>query len=146
MEHDSSLRFDGEPRIDTLLACSACSGLTSHRRQVDRASSTATAHPSTAAVTAALLVTVDPRSSNPSRSRLGAHLPPPQLLDDVAQPQPQHSDGHGSSLPGHLVVDGDLDLVGLVDVDLKVLVPPVGARRVSASAGRVLDLDVDDRF
>lgn len=86
----------------------------------------------------------DARSRDPPRPRLGAHLPAPQLLDDVAQAQPQHADRDRGALARHFVVDGDLALVGLVDVDLKVLVPPVVPCRVGARARRVLDLDVDD--
>lgn len=141
---DGALRLDGEPGVDALAlharsSDAKCPGETLLAVEpADRDVVHLRATPASAAPLR------HPRSRDPAWSSLGAHLLPPQLLDDVAQAQPKHADRDGRALARHFVVDGDLGLVRLVDVDLEVFVPAVVARAVRACSRRVFNLDVDD--
>lgn len=149
MQGDRSLWFNGEPGVDAVgpsrrdVASAACTTELDRRTRAERGLGHAR---SAAGRVGSALVTVDTSGGDPAGAGFGAHLLATEFLDDVAEAEPEHTDGDGSTLAGDLVVDGDLDLVRLVDMDLKILVPAVGARGVCSGAWGVLDLDVDDGF
>lgn len=69
-------------------------------------------------------------------------LLPPECFQQVADFEPHHSDQHSRRrvlLPSLLVVEGDLNLVGLVHLNVEVLHPAIRSRGV----GDVLDVAVD---
>lgn len=67
------------------------------------------------------------------------------LLDDIGYPDPQHSDGHG--VLGGLVVDGKLNLVGLVNINVVIFsFPTVISRRSCSGHDSVLDLNGNESF
>lgn len=70
---------------------------------------------------------------------------PSQGFGDVADAEPEHADRRRVAA-GLLVVDGQLDFVGLVDQDLKVFVPLVVSARVGDAALVALDFDHDACF
>lgn len=85
-----------------------------------------------------------PVRRNPARATdLGLDLLSSHFLDDVGDAHPQQSDRQG--VVARLVVDGQLDLVGLVDVDVVVLgVPSIGPGALGTSDDVVFDLDGDE--
>lgn len=99
---------------------------------------------STETVARAVLVRVDFRRRDPTRSSFCAHFPSPQFLDNVTEPEPQHADRHRRTLARHLVIDCHLDLVRLVHAQLKLFVPAVTSRWMGSGSRRVFDFDVDD--
>jgi hypothetical protein len=95
------------------------------------------------AATAALAL--HPLSRHPARTAFATDFSPSQFLDDVAHPDPQHADGNGR-VTRRPIVDGDLDFVGLIDVNFKVFVPSVGrsSGRMSSRSRGILDFYDDD--
>ena len=69
----------------------------------------------------------------------------PLFLDNVADSDPEHANGDWVGT-ANLVVYGNLKLVGIVDGDLKVLLPAFGAAWVGAGTRGILDLDDDGRL
>jgi hypothetical protein len=67
------------------------------------------------------------------------------LLDDIRYPDPEQADGHGV-LSG-LVVDGQLNFVGLVNIYVVILgFPAVISRRPCSGHDSVFDLNGNESF
>lgn len=151
MQLNGTFGFHSEPGVDsfTLATTSRCVPEPAHETLLTKEASAVpterhvAAMRATAAAAAALS---DPSGSDPAGTSFEPHLASSEFLDNVAQAQPEHADRDGCSLPRNLVVDGHFALVRLVDVDLKVFVPAVVSRPVSACSRRVFDFDVDDRL
>lgn len=72
-------------------------------------------------------------------------LLPALRFDDIGDFDPQITDRNGLFV-ALFVVDGDLDFTGLVDGDLDVLVPSIGAGRMGLAAGGAFDFEDDGGF